>query len=169
MASAVDPIAEAAACEELAPDLGWGLLTATRVFQRLANDAVADLPGGPRGYLVLMTVARGRPSSQLALARELGVDKTVMTYLLDELEAANLIERRPDPADRRARQVVITDQGQQTLLAFRERIAAAEQELLSALSSRDAHIFRDLVERIARASQAGTRHPCISEPAAEPC
>jgi DNA-binding MarR family transcriptional regulator len=89
--------------------------------------------------------------------------------LLDELEAVNLIERRPDPADRRARQVVITDQGQQTLLAFRQRIAAAEQELLSALSSRDAHIFRDLVERIARASQADTRHPCISEPAAESC
>jgi DNA-binding MarR family transcriptional regulator len=34
-----------------------------------------------------------------------------MTYLLDDLEAASLIERRPDPADRRARRIVATQKG----------------------------------------------------------
>ena len=34
-----------------------------------------------------------------------------MTYLLDDLEQAGLIERRPEPADRRARRVVATDAG----------------------------------------------------------
>ena len=31
-----------------------------------------------------------------------------MTYLLDDLEAAGLVERRPDPTDRRARRVAPT-------------------------------------------------------------
>ncbi|WP_367048704.1 MarR family winged helix-turn-helix transcriptional regulator [Streptomyces sp. Je 1-332] len=37
-----------------------------------------------------------------------------MTYLLDDLEAHTLVTRKPDPRDRRARQVLITDTGQPT-------------------------------------------------------
>jgi DNA-binding MarR family transcriptional regulator len=68
---------------------------------------------------VLSAAAHGTVGSQLALALHLGVDRTVMTYLLDDLEAAGLIERRPDPADRRARQVVATRQGTKLLAASR--------------------------------------------------
>ena len=67
---------------------------------------------GARGYLVLAVAGQGEPKSQLALAQHLGVDRTAMTYLLDDLEAAGLVERRPDPADRRARRVTLTDAGQ---------------------------------------------------------
>ena len=87
----------------LADDLGWGLGTVFRAYVSAAHGAVAGLPGGPRGYQVLSAAAKGAVGSQLALAQHLGIDRTVMTYLLDDLEAANLIERRPDPADRRAR------------------------------------------------------------------
>jgi len=34
-------------------------------------------------------------------AQQLGIDRTVMTHLLDDLERADLGERRPAPADRR--------------------------------------------------------------------
>jgi len=84
-------------------DLGWALGTVTRSYLRTAAEAVADVPGGPRGYQVLSTAACGEASSQLAMAQRLGVDRTVMTYLLDDLEMAGLVERKPDPADRRAR------------------------------------------------------------------
>src|ERR1700710_2642901 len=86
----------------LADDLGWGLGTVFRAYVTAAHAAVADLPGGPRGYQVLSAAAHGTVGSQLALAQHLGVDRTVMTYLLDDLQAAGLIERRPDPADPRA-------------------------------------------------------------------
>jgi len=51
---------------------------------------------------VLVAAARGNARNQLALAQQLGVDRTVMTYLIDDLERAGYVERRPDPADRRS-------------------------------------------------------------------
>jgi DNA-binding MarR family transcriptional regulator len=141
--------------EGVETDLGWGLSAVGRVFRQLAASAVADLPGGPRGYLVLTAVARSRPGSQLALAQQLGVDKTVMTYLLDELETAGLVERRPDPADRRARQVLITDRGTESLKEFAARLSTAEEKLFAPLASDEARAFRDMIERIARSAQVG--------------
>ena len=141
--------------EGVETDLGWGLSTVGRVFRQLAASSVADLPGGPRGYLVLTAVARSRPGSQLALAQQLGVDKTVMTYLLDELETAGLVERRPDPADRRARHVLITDRGTESLKDFGARLSTAEVKLLAPLGSDEARAFREMIERIARSAQVG--------------
>ena len=88
------------------------------------------MPGGPRGYQVLASAAVEGPRTQLALAQQLGLDRTVMTYLLDDLQKAGLVERRPDPADRRARRVVLTDAGRARLCdaggpAARGRGAAA--------------------------------------------
>jgi hypothetical protein len=44
---------------------------------------------------VLAVAGQGEPSSQVALAQHLGVDRTVMTYLLDDLEAAKLVAPHP--------------------------------------------------------------------------
>src|SRR5258708_7137666 len=109
----------------LAGDLGWGLGVALRAYVTAAHTAVADLPGGPRGYQILSAAAQGVVSSQLALAQHLGVDRTVMTYLIDDLEAAKLIERRPDPADRRARRIVATQLVTELLTALDDLLRAA--------------------------------------------
>jgi DNA-binding MarR family transcriptional regulator len=130
-------------CDDaLADDLGWGLGTVFRAYVAAAHDAVADLPGGPRGYQVLSAAAQGTVGSQLALAQHLGIDRTVMTYLLDDLEAANLIERRPDPADRRAHRVVATQHGSDLLAKLQGRLRAAEAHLLAPLAQEASESFR---------------------------
>jgi DNA-binding MarR family transcriptional regulator len=126
----------------LADDLGWGLGTVFRSYVTAAHAAVADLPGGPRGYQALSAAAHGTVGSQLALAQHLGVDRTVMTYLLDDLEAAGLIERRPDPADRRARRIVATKQGTKLLAALNDRLQTAEARLLTPLDRNARESFR---------------------------
>ena len=73
-------------------ELGWALGTVVRNYLRMAGEALAEVPGGPRGYLVLAALGRGEPSTQAALAEHLGVDRTMMTYLLDDLEDAGLEE-----------------------------------------------------------------------------
>ncbi|MDT4938147.1 MAG: hypothetical protein QOG80_1818 [Pseudonocardiales bacterium] len=133
----------------LADDLGWGLGTVFRAYVTAAHAAVADLPGGPRGYQVLSAAAHGTVGSQLALAQHLGVDRTVMTYLLDDLEGAGLIERRPDPADRRARRIVATKQGGKLLAALDERLQTAEARLLTPLDPKARESFRAYVRALA--------------------
>jgi DNA-binding MarR family transcriptional regulator len=131
-------------------DLGWALGVVFRSYLKAANAAFADVPGGPRGYQVLAAATRGEPESQLALAQHLGVDRTVMTYLLDDLEGAGLIERRPDPADRRARRILATAWGRELLDDLDQRLRAAEQLVLAGLdSTEDRQAFRALLRQLA--------------------
>jgi MarR family transcriptional regulator for hemolysin len=158
-----EEVGPASSCDEaLADDLGWGLGTVFRAYVAAAHAAVADLPGGPRGYQVLAAAAEGRVGSQLALAQRLGVDRTVMTYLLDDLEAARLIERRPDPTDRRARQVVATRHGIELLTTLNDRLREAEAYLLAPLDQEACDSFRTQVRVLA------TRIDAL-DPVVSPC
>jgi DNA-binding MarR family transcriptional regulator len=138
----------------LAGDLGWGLGVVLRAYATAAHTAVADLPGGPRGYQILSAAAQGAVGSQLALAQHLGVDRTVMTYLIDGLEAAKLIERRPDPADRRARRIVATQLGTELLATLDDRLRAAEAHLLAPLDPKTRETFRAQVRLLATRADA---------------
>lgn len=143
------------ACQDaLVEDLGWGLGVVFRAYVTAAHAAVADLPGGPRGYQVLSAAAHGTVSSQLALAQHLGIDRTVMTYLLDDLESAGLIERRPDPADRRARHVVATEKGAELLVTLDRRLESVEAHLLGPLAEDARETFRSQVRLIATRLEA---------------
>jgi DNA-binding MarR family transcriptional regulator len=156
-------VIDAPSCDEaLADDLGWGLGMIFRAYVKAAHAAMADLPGGPRGYQVLSAAAQGMVGSQLALAQHLGVDRTVMTYLLDDLEAANLIERRPDPADRRARRVVATPRGTELLMTLNDRLRAAENHVLTPLGQEARETFRAQVRSLATQIDA-------VDPPASPC
>jgi DNA-binding MarR family transcriptional regulator len=145
-----DPQVEPASCgAALADDLGWGLGVVFRAYVTAAHEAVAELPGGPRGYQVLASAAQSAVGSQLALAQHLGIDRTVMTYLLDDLETAGLIARQPDPADRRARRVVATEKGVELLVTLDARLRAAESHLLDPLDEAARQLFRAQVQSLA--------------------
>ena len=90
--------------ETTSVDFGQALGTLFRNYLGSAGAAVSELPGGPRGFQVMSIAAVSACSNQAGIAERLGLDRTVMTYLIDDLEKAGLVERRPDPADRRARQ-----------------------------------------------------------------
>lgn len=130
-------------------DLGWALGVVFRRYAKATTAALDDVPGGPRGYQVLATTNAEGPKRQLDLAAQLGVDRTVMTYLLDDLEKADLVLRQPDPADRRARLIVPTDQGKETLCDLERRLAAAERDVLGSLDEGERLVFRMLLQRVA--------------------
>jgi DNA-binding MarR family transcriptional regulator len=136
------------ACREsaLETDLGWALGSVFRAYLKSAHGVVEHLPGGPRGYQVLAAAAEGQPSSQQAVGHRVGIDRSVMTYLVDDLASAGLLERRPDPADRRARHLVLTDAGRAEL---DERIGMVEAHILAVLDEGDRDTFRTLLFKIA--------------------
>jgi DNA-binding MarR family transcriptional regulator len=145
---------ERAPGDRLSDDLGWGLAVVFRAYVKAADAVTDGIPGGHRGYQVLAAAARDEPGSQAALAGRLGIDRTVLTYLLDDLEAADLVARQPDPADRRSRRVVATEHGR-VILADREaRFTRAEQHLLAALAPADQVTFRALLRTLATHANA---------------
>jgi DNA-binding MarR family transcriptional regulator len=158
----------------LKSDLGWALGALSRSYAKAVAATFADLPGGPRGYQVLAAAAREEPGSQLRLAQHLGVDRTVMTYLLDSLAEAGLVERHPDPADRRARRIVATDRGRAILDELGGQLRAAEDQLLAVLDDdTDRQGFRALLQRVAvhaaTALDSATPDPCaVPDPCAGP-
>lgn len=130
-------------------DFGWALAAVLRAYGRATDRQLAAVPGGARGYRLLCAVVRDCPRSQLALAQHIGLDKTVVTYLVDDLAAAGLLERRPDPADRRTRRVLATDAGRDLLCRLDAELEAVEDTLLGALDADDRAAFRRLLHRVA--------------------
>jgi DNA-binding MarR family transcriptional regulator len=130
-------------------DFGWTLGVVFRAYVKATTVAVGDLPGGHRGYQILTAATRDQPESQSALCQQLGIDRTVMTYLLDDLERASLVERRPAPTDRRTRLVVATETGRARLAELDERLAHAEAHVLTGLSREDQASLKALLRKLA--------------------
>jgi MarR family transcriptional regulator, transcriptional regulator for hemolysin len=137
----------------LETDLGWALGRVFRSYVKMFDAILSDLPGGPRGYQVLAAAVHGTPCSQLALAQHLGIDRTVMTYLLDDLTGAGLVERQPDPTDRRARRVVATAPGRELLERLEHQLCRAEEHLLSPLDEHQRLSLRMLLQQVAQHAQ----------------
>jgi DNA-binding MarR family transcriptional regulator len=136
----------------LAQDFGFHLGVVFRAYIKAAKAIIEDIPCGQRGYQVLTAAVHGEATNQSALAQKLGIDRTVMTYLVDDLEAVQLVQRRPDPVDRRTRQIIATEKGECTWQMTEQRMKAAEAEVLSPLPEAEAATFRELLRRLAAAA-----------------
>lgn len=128
---------------------GWSLAALLREWKHRVAATCDELPQGSRGYEVLSAVVHDRPPTQAALATRLGIDRTVMTYLIDELDAAGLARREPDPTDRRARRIVATARGAEIVAGLDAQVARAEDELLAALEPAERTALRGLLARAA--------------------
>jgi DNA-binding MarR family transcriptional regulator len=93
------------------------------------------------GYIVLSALRDEPMRTQAALARAIGADKTRLIGVLDALQGRGLIEREPDPADRRVHLLGLTDAGRRLHAAVRSDIRAEEKLLLERLPSADRAVF----------------------------
>lgn len=143
-------------------DLGWALGVVFRAYVKASNAVMAEVPGGHRGYQVLTAAASDAAPSQSALGAQLGIDRTVLTYLLDDMERAGLVARMPDPADRRARRIVATGPGRERLCALEKRLEAAEAHILSCLPAAQRRTLKSLLARLAA-------HANAQDPVADTC
>jgi len=156
---------EVAAEQRVSADFGQALSALLRAYLEGAREAIDHLPGGPRGFQILSISSDGDCSNQATIAYRLGIDRTVMTYLVDDLERAGLVERRPDPADRRARQVVLTAKGECVLAASAAQLGDIERAVLGGLNADEAEVFRGLLVRAAGVEVSDdTDHSACSTP-----
>jgi MarR family transcriptional regulator for hemolysin len=128
--------------ERAVPDLSFMLAHASHVLATRMTAAFAEIGITPREYCVLHHATTGE-LTQIELARLSDLDKTTMVVTLDELEEAGYAERRPSRTDRRARVVVVTDDGQRLVAAGHEIADRVHREVLADLPSGSRGVFMD--------------------------
>lgn len=93
------------------------------------------------GYAVLLGLDAEPVYTQAALAKAIGADKTRIIGVLDELQRRGLIDRAPDPADRRVNLVSLTEAGRALRDRAQREIQAQENRLLDQLPATDRRVF----------------------------
>lgn len=87
----------------------------------------------PRHVMTLTMLRTQGACAQQALTSMLDMDGTNVVGLLNELEAANLVERRRSPQDRRRHVVELTAAGAHRLAEVERALADVERDVLLAL------------------------------------
>lgn len=137
----------------------WLVGRASLQAQRLIQDQLAPGQVRKQHYGVLASLADAGPAAQAPLADRLGIDRSDMVSLLDELENLRYVTRRPDPDDRRRNIVAITDLGHAALKKLDLLVYAADDQLLSPLTPSERTTLSGLLARIVTSTdgrQAGT-------------
>ncbi|MER7849362.1 MarR family transcriptional regulator [Kitasatospora sp. NPDC096077] len=98
-------------------------------------------------YPLLSGLARTGPLSAADLAGEIGLDRSGVTRRATRLEEAGLLRRDPDPADRRATLLALTDAGHRAVDTTRQRLAAHIEESLAAWPPGEARAFARQLHR----------------------
>jgi len=103
----------------------------------------------PREFAVLRAVGSQEGQTQQALGDRLQIPRSRMVSIVDELEARGYLERHPNPADRRVREIYLTDAGRSALEQAFERAVAYERQIAEPLDAEEREQLLDLLERVA--------------------
>lgn len=136
-----------------------GIHASRRFAERIS---AVDL--NPPLFRVLNLVAAAEGRSQQAIAVAIEIPPSRMVALVDELEQRGLVERRPEPEDRRVRALFLTAKGKRCLQRGRKIAAQHEQELTEGMSETDRKRLVALLQRIVDEQALGKGvHPGLRE------
>jgi DNA-binding MarR family transcriptional regulator len=131
-------------------------------LDRVSNAAIEARLGEhglSRGeFDVLATLRRGGEPYTLAptaLARWMMLSSAAMTNRVDRLEAAGLVERRPDPGDRRGVLVALTPDGKRVVDAAVADHVDNERRLLEPLTAEDQQTLNALLRKLLLGLRSG--------------
>ena len=119
-------------------DMTRNLLLAGRQWRKIAREVAAQHGVSEAASAPLLWIERlGADVRQNTLADAVGIEGASLVRLLDELQASGLITREPDPADRRANAVNLTDAGWDIVREVNDALTALRLEVFGSLPRKD--------------------------------
>lgn len=112
----------------------WLLTQTAAHAHRLVGEGLGAASARGYHYRLLATLAEHGPASQADLGRRSGIHFSDIVTALNELAAGGLIDRSPDPADRRRNIITITPAGRDRLRLLDQAVTRVQEELLAPLS-----------------------------------
>jgi len=129
------------------------------VASRLVGDELARVGLRRPHYAVMAALQEVGPASQADLGRRTTIDRSDMVATLDELGEAGLLDRAPDPTDRRRNLVTLTAAGRRRLRQLDRTLADVQGELLAPLSAGERRQLVALLTRVLDHHAATRRSP----------
>jgi DNA-binding MarR family transcriptional regulator len=136
-----------------------GFFSSKRFMEALAPAGI-----DPREFLLMRFVATSEGQSQQALAERLAIPASRMVALVDHLEEAGFLERRPDPEDRRVRGLHLTRKGRGALERASKIAIDYETQLCAGINRKEREMLIDLLQKL-QEGQTALRgvHPGMGE------
>ncbi len=128
--------------------VGMHLARVAREAGRAFDAALAEAGGSLPVWLVLISLKSRQIANQRALADAVGIQEATLTHHLNAMEAAGLLTRRRDPANRRVHVVELTAEGDALFLRLREAAAAFDRRLRTGLSAAELEQFEAVLDRL---------------------
>jgi DNA-binding MarR family transcriptional regulator len=126
-------------------------------------DAIEEIGLHPAWFRVLNVIDAAEGSSQHAIGEAIQAPPSRMVAIIDDLETRGLVERRPQPGDRRVRALFLTKEGRKVLERGRKVAADHEDRIAASLSKGEREKLVGLLRKIAETSELGAGvHPGIS-------
>ncbi|MEV7563464.1 MarR family transcriptional regulator [Streptomyces sp. NPDC089795] len=116
--------------------------------QRLVTEGLSGADARTWHYAALVALEESGPASQATLSARTGIHRSDLVAVVNELAARELVERTPDPADRRRNVVTLTSPGRRHLRKLEQILTAAQEELLAPLSTQEREQLTHLLGRI---------------------
>jgi DNA-binding MarR family transcriptional regulator len=127
-------------------------------------EALAPVGIDPREFMLLRFVAASEGRSQQALAERIAIPPSRMVALVDRLEEAGLLERRPDPEDRRVRGLHLTRKGRGALERAGKIAIDYETQLCAGINREERELLIDLLQKLQSGQTVlGGVHPGMRE------
>ena len=124
-----------------------------------AAEALETVGLTPALFGLLNVIGAREGAIQQELGAAMGIDRSTMVSLIDQLEEAGLAKRRPSATDRRAREVAISARGRKLLERARRLLSETEDEVLAGLSAKERG---ERVKLLRRALDAAPAQPLWS-------
>jgi DNA-binding MarR family transcriptional regulator len=126
----------------------WLLTQTAQHAGRLVADGFSAVQARGYHYRLLATLQRFGPASQAALGRHSGIHLSDMVAAINELAERELVERAPDPSDRRRNIISLTATGRRQLRRMDKQLAQCQDELLAPLSTEDRRRLTELLSTL---------------------
>jgi MarR family transcriptional regulator for hemolysin len=129
--------------------IGLHLARAAKSVSRAFDAALTEAGGSLPVWLILVSLKSPQHGAQREIADAIGIEGATLTHHLNKLEAAGLVTRRRDPANRRVHHVELTKAGDALFFALLERVVAFDRQLRAGVDEADLEQLRLLLDRLA--------------------
>ncbi len=141
--------------QHMPPAKGIGLLVhdVSRLLRRRIDHQAQVIGLTSAQWRVLAAVSRAEmhgdePLHQATLADEMDMEPITLSRQIDRMETAGLIERRPDPADRRANRLYLTEAARPLIDKFRSVAISCYDNVLTGISDEEIEQVVGILTRV---------------------